>query len=50
MGPKITIDSASMMNKALEVIEARHLFGLAVDGSFVRRDPQFPVKIWSPLR
>lgn len=29
MGPKITIDSASMMNKALEVIEAVHLFGLA---------------------
>lgn len=28
MGPKITIDSATMMNKALEVIEARHLFGL----------------------
>jgi 1-deoxy-D-xylulose-5-phosphate reductoisomerase len=29
MGPKITIDSATMMNKALEVIEARWLFGLA---------------------
>lgn len=28
MGPKITIDSASMMNKALEVIEARWLFGI----------------------
>ncbi len=28
MGPKITIDSATMMNKALEVIEAHHLFGL----------------------
>lgn len=28
MGPKITIDSATMMNKALEVIEARWLFGL----------------------
>ena len=28
MGPKITIDSASMMNKALEVIEAHWLFGL----------------------
>lgn len=27
MGPKITIDSASMMNKGLEVIEAHHLFG-----------------------
>lgn len=31
MGPKITIDSATMMNKALEVIEARHLFGLRPD-------------------
>jgi 1-deoxy-D-xylulose-5-phosphate reductoisomerase len=26
MGPRITIDSATMMNKALEVIEACHLF------------------------
>ena len=26
MGPKVTIDSASLMNKALEMIEARHLF------------------------
>ena len=31
MGPKITIDSATMMNKALEVIEARWLFATAVD-------------------
>ncbi|MEK6608303.1 MAG: 1-deoxy-D-xylulose-5-phosphate reductoisomerase [Myxococcota bacterium] len=29
MGPKITIDSATLMNKALEVIEARFLFGVA---------------------
>jgi 1-deoxy-D-xylulose-5-phosphate reductoisomerase len=28
MGPKITIDSATMMNKGLEVIEAHHLFGV----------------------
>jgi 1-deoxy-D-xylulose-5-phosphate reductoisomerase len=28
MGPKITIDSATLMNKGLEVIEAKHLFGL----------------------
>ena len=28
MGPKITIDSATMMNKGLEVIEAHHLFGI----------------------
>ena len=31
MGKKITIDSASMMNKALEVIEAHHLFNIAAD-------------------
>ncbi len=31
MGPKITIDSATMMNKALEVIEAVWLFDLPVD-------------------
>ena len=28
MGPKVTIDSATMMNKALEIIEARWLFDL----------------------
>src|SRR5207248_11766254 len=28
MGPKITVDSATLMNKALEVIEARWLLGL----------------------
>ena len=31
MGPKITIDSATLMNKALEVIEARWLFDLKAD-------------------
>ena len=31
MGPKISVDSASLMNKALEVIEARWLFGLDPD-------------------
>ena len=31
MGPKVTIDSASLMNKALEVIEAHWLFGLGPD-------------------
>ena len=31
MGPKITVDSATMMNKALEVLEARWLFDVAVD-------------------
>jgi 1-deoxy-D-xylulose-5-phosphate reductoisomerase len=32
MGPKITIDSATMMNKGLEVIEAHHLFGVPYRG------------------
>ncbi|MBX9623438.1 MAG: 1-deoxy-D-xylulose-5-phosphate reductoisomerase [Gemmataceae bacterium] len=31
MGPKISVDSATLMNKALEVIEARWLFGLPAD-------------------
>jgi 1-deoxy-D-xylulose-5-phosphate reductoisomerase len=31
MGPKITVDSATLMNKALEVIEARWLFNLPPD-------------------
>lgn len=31
MGRKITIDSATMMNKGLEVIEAHHLFGVSYD-------------------
>jgi 1-deoxy-D-xylulose-5-phosphate reductoisomerase len=31
MGPKITCDSATMMNKGLEVIEAHHLYGLSYD-------------------
>ncbi len=31
MGPKITIDSATLMNKGLEVIEAHHLFGTNYD-------------------
>lgn len=31
MGPKITIDSATLMNKGLEVIEAHHLFNLDYD-------------------
>jgi 1-deoxy-D-xylulose-5-phosphate reductoisomerase len=31
MGPKITVDSATMMNKGLEVLEAQHLFGVGLD-------------------
>jgi 1-deoxy-D-xylulose-5-phosphate reductoisomerase len=40
MGPKITIDSATMMNKGLEVIEAKWLFDLAVDQIEVLVHPQ----------
>ncbi len=40
MGRKITIDSATMMNKALEVIEARWLFGLSADKIEVVIHPQ----------
>ena len=31
MGAKITIDSATLMNKGLEVIEAKWLFGVDID-------------------
>ncbi|MCH7751967.1 MAG: 1-deoxy-D-xylulose-5-phosphate reductoisomerase [Planctomycetes bacterium] len=40
MGPKITIDSATMMNKALEIIEARWLFGIDADRIDVMIHPQ----------
>jgi 1-deoxy-D-xylulose-5-phosphate reductoisomerase len=40
MGPKITIDSATMMNKGLEVIEARWLFGLPPERIQVVIHPQ----------
>ncbi|MFO0841652.1 MAG: 1-deoxy-D-xylulose-5-phosphate reductoisomerase [Gemmataceae bacterium] len=40
MGRKITIDSATLMNKALEVIEARWLFGLEPDRIDVVIHPQ----------
>ena len=40
MGAKITIDSASMMNKGFEVIEARWLFGLTPDQIEVVVHPQ----------
>lgn len=40
MGPKITIDSATMMNKALEVVEARWLFGLETERIEVVIHPQ----------
>lgn len=40
MGPKITIDSATMMNKALEIIEARWLFDLRSDQIEVMIHPE----------
>jgi 1-deoxy-D-xylulose-5-phosphate reductoisomerase len=40
MGRKITIDSASMMNKGLEIIEAKWLFGLDIDRIDVLVHPQ----------
>ncbi|MCR5059607.1 MAG: 1-deoxy-D-xylulose-5-phosphate reductoisomerase [Saccharofermentans sp.] len=40
MGGKITIDSATMMNKGLEIIEARHLFGVMPDRIDVVVHPQ----------
>jgi len=40
MGPKVTIDSATLMNKGLEVIEAHHLFGIDIDKIEVIIHPQ----------
>jgi 1-deoxy-D-xylulose-5-phosphate reductoisomerase len=40
MGPKVTIDSASLMNKGLELIEAHHLFGLPIAQIDVLVHPQ----------
>ena len=40
MGPKITVDSATLMNKALEIIEARWLFDLRADQIAVVIHPQ----------
>jgi 1-deoxy-D-xylulose-5-phosphate reductoisomerase len=40
MGPKISVDSATLMNKGLEVIEAHHLFGLDADRLDVLVHPQ----------
>ncbi len=40
MGPKVTIDSATLMNKGLEVIEAHHLFGVPLGQIAVCIHPQ----------
>jgi 1-deoxy-D-xylulose-5-phosphate reductoisomerase len=43
MGPKVTIDSATLMNKGLELIEAHHLFGVDLDRIDVVIHPQSTV-------
>lgn len=40
MGPKITIDSSTLMNKGLEAIEAHHLFGVSLDRIKIVVHPQ----------
>ncbi len=40
MGPKVTVDSATLMNKGLELIEAHHLFGIPLDRIEVAVHPQ----------
>ena len=40
MGAKISVDSATMMNKGLELIEARHLFGLLSERLDILIHPQ----------
>jgi len=40
MGPKVTVDSATLMNKGLEVIEAHHLFGVPLEQIAVSIHPQ----------
>ena len=48
MGAKITIDSASMMNKGFEVIEAKWLFGVRPDQ--ICRICACPFSTHSPIR
>jgi 1-deoxy-D-xylulose-5-phosphate reductoisomerase len=50
MGPKITIDSATLMNKGLEVIEAHWLFGVPASGIDVVVHPQSIVHSMVELR
>ncbi len=40
MGPKITVDSATMINKGLEIIEAKWLFGVELEQIHVLVQPQ----------
>lgn len=50
MGPKITVDSATMMNKALEIIEARWLFDLTPEQIDVVVHPQSVVHSFVEFR
>jgi 1-deoxy-D-xylulose-5-phosphate reductoisomerase len=50
MGPKITIDSSTLMNKGLEVIEAHELFGVPYDRIDVVVHPQSIVHSMVELR
>ncbi len=50
MGAKITVDSATLVNKALEVIEAHHLFGLGYDEVEVVVHPQSIVHAFVEFR
>ena len=50
MGPKITVDSATLMNKGLELIEAHHLFGVGFDRLEVVVHPQSIVHAMVRLR
>lgn len=40
MGPKVTVDSATLMNKGFEVLEAHHLFGVGLENVEVVIHPQ----------
>jgi 1-deoxy-D-xylulose-5-phosphate reductoisomerase len=50
MGPKITIDSATLMNKGLEVIEAHHLFDLEYSQIHVLIHPEGAVHAMAEFR
>ena len=50
MGPKITVDSSTMMNKGLEVIEAHELFGVDYDRIGIVVHPQSIVHSMVELR
>jgi 1-deoxy-D-xylulose-5-phosphate reductoisomerase len=50
MGGKISIDSATLMNKGLEVIEACHLFGIDIDAVSVVVHPQSVIHSFVEMR